>query len=252
MGFSAGIASVSSLASMGLKAGGQVTQGVAQQQQDYTASQNYLLQSQAQAENAKVQAATTAASYQYQGAEQEAQFGLEAGQLSEEAAANTAAAQAGKLQASLVDVNARQTLTQQLGNVMVTRAAGGANPTSPTTSALLGYDTNVSNINRVSQEATINTQVSQEEAAAAYETASANFALVQGSNAADVANANAAAATAFGTYNAAAATTYGEFNAAQAESAGTLALATGLFGASSSVLGGLGQYYSVKTPTATL
>ena len=198
-----------------------------------------------------MQAATTAGSYKYQGAEQEAQFGLESGQISEEAAANTAAAQAGKLQASLVDVNALQTLTQQLGNVMVARAAGGDNPTSPTTAALLGYDYKTSEINRTAQEATLGVQTEQEQAAAAYETASANFALVQGSNAADVANANAAAAEAFGTYNAAVATTYGEFNAAQAESAGTLALATGLFGASSSVLGGLGSYLLPNTKTTT-
>jgi hypothetical protein len=149
----------------------------AQQQQDYTASQNYLLQGQATAENALLQAKTTATTYRYQGAEEEAQFGLESGQLTEEAAANMAAAKAGKLQASLVDVNARQSMVNSLSNIAVMRAAGGVNPTSPTTAAVEGYDYNVGEINRISQEATINTQTAQEQAAAAYETASANFAL---------------------------------------------------------------------------
>jgi hypothetical protein len=64
MGFSAAtVGVVSSVASLGLKAAGQATQGVAQQQQDYTASQNYLLQSQAAAENALLQAKTTATTY---------------------------------------------------------------------------------------------------------------------------------------------------------------------------------------------
>ena len=245
MGFSAAaVGAVSSIASLGLKAGGQVTQGVATQQQDYTASQNYLLTAQATAENALVQSKTTAASYRYQGAEEEAQFGLQAGQLEEQASAETAAAQAGKLQSALVDVNARQTLTQQLGNTVVTRAAGGANPTSPTTAALLGYDYNVSEVSRTAQEATLGTQVAQEQAASAYESASANFAMVQGANAEDVANANARAATAFGTYNADVATYYGTYNAAQAQEAGNLGFLTGVFGAGSSVLGGLGQAFS--------
>jgi hypothetical protein len=217
MGFSAAtVATVSSVASMGLKAGSDVTAGVAKADQDFVTAQNYQLQGKTQATN-----------YEYQGAEQEAQFELESGQLSEEAAANTVAAKAGKLQAALVDANARQTLTNQL-TVMVTRAAGGDNPTSPTTAALLGYDTNVSNINRNAQETTINAQTAEEEAAAAYETASANFALVQGTNAEDVADANARVAAAFGTLNAGA-----------AENAGDLALATGAFGAGSDILGGL-------------
>lgn len=253
MGFSS-IASMvgvgASVASLGMSAASKAVSGQAVQVQDYTAAQNYQLQAQAQAQNALLSGSTQAANYSYAGAQQQAQFGLESGQLSEEASSNTAAAQAGELQAAMVDVSARQQLTQTLGNIATISAAGHTDLTSPTTEALMGYNYNVSELNRTSQEATINTQVAQEQAAAAYETASSQFALTQGANAEAMGAANAAMATAFGTYNADVALQYGNYNYAQAEAAGNMGLTMGYFGASSAVLGGISTAFTnVPSPS---
>ena len=78
MGFSAaGIGAAASVASLGMQAGSDITKGAATQFNDYTAAQNALLQAQATSENALLQSETQAAGYTYQGAQEQAQFGLE-------------------------------------------------------------------------------------------------------------------------------------------------------------------------------
>ena len=66
-----------------------------------------------------------------------------------------------------------------------------------------------------------------------------------------VANANAAAATAFGVYNSDTATYYGSYNAARDTQAGDLGLAMGFFGAGADVLGGLGKAFTNLAQPAT-
>jgi hypothetical protein len=189
-----------SLASLGLKAGADVAAGEATQQQD----------------NVK------AINAQYQGIQQQSQFAVQSSQDLMHAGENETAAEFGKLQATLTDAAARENLTKTLGNISVTRAAGGADLTSPTTAALEGHVTNIADINREASEASINTQTAMEKASADYERQASAYALIQG---------NAAAGM-------------GQFNANADVAAGNTSASMGWFNAATDILGGLGKAFA--------
>lgn len=169
----AAAASGASVASLGLKAGGDVLSGQATQAEDAVKAQNYLFQGQSQQE----------------------QFDIQSTGDIIQATGNETAAEFGTLQAKLVDVADRQNLVNTLGNISTITAAGHDDMTSPTTAALLGHATDDEELNRTSSEASINAQTAEETSAADYETQSANFALLQGASANEFGEYNAAAAT---------------------------------------------------------
>ena len=230
-----------SIASAGFQSGYDIMAGQAQQQQDITAAQNYLLQGSSTATNALLAGNTAAANYIYQGAAQKAQFGLEAGQYEMTASNLRTAGEFGELQSQLIDTSARQQLSTTLGNIVTVRAAGGADVTSPTTSAILGATEATSEVNRLSGEAAVQQQSAQEFAGARYAEESANFALLQGSEAQAMATANANTAQQFGAYNASTALEYGSYNATQSTEAGNIALNMGYLKSSADMLGGLAK-----------
>jgi hypothetical protein len=197
------IAVGSSIASLGLKAGADITSGYATQQQD----------------NVK------AINAQYQGIQQKTQFDIQSGQDLMKASEEDTAAGFGKLQASMTDAAARENLTKTLGNISVTRAAGGADLTSPTTAALEGHVTDIANLNTEASEASINAQTAEEKAAADYNKQAAAYALVQG---------NAAGAM-------------GQFNASADVAAGNTSASMGYLSAATDILGGLGKAFSFKS-----
>jgi hypothetical protein len=189
-----------SVASLGLKGGSDIVSGFATQQLDQQKAINAL----------------------FQGEQQQAQFGIQSSQDIIQATGNETAAEFGKLQSDLTDASARQSLTQTLGNISVTRAAGGADLTSPTTAALEGHVTDIANINREAAVSSINAQTAEESAAAAYERQAANYALVQG---------NAAGAM-------------GQFNYNSYNNAGNVAASMGILSGATDILGGLGKAFA--------
>jgi hypothetical protein len=68
----------------------------------------------------------------------------------------------------MTDAAARRNLSTTLGNITTMRAAGGADFTSPTTAALEGNVTGVSDLNRTAAMASIKGQTAQERASADY------------------------------------------------------------------------------------
>lgn len=192
----------SSVASLGMKAGSDILGGESAKQQHDTRATNYL----------------------YQGQREKAQFGIQSQQDIIAAEGNETAAEFGKLQASLTDASARENLTKTLGNISVTRAAGGADLTSPTTAALEGHVTEIADINREAAETSISSQTAQEKAAANYERAAAAFALKQGQ----------------------ASEAMGQFNADRETDAGGTAESMGFFNGAVDILGGLGKAFAVK------
>lgn len=229
MGAAAPVAAIGgglSLASLGMKAGSDVAAGLAKQQEYEVKAENYLLGSTSQATN-----------YRYQGEAQKEQFELQSGQDLMQASGAETAAEFGALRAAMTDASARQGMTNTLGNIAVTRAAGGADLTSPTTAALEGKVYGIENTNREAAVGSINTQTAEEKAAADYLRQASSFALMQGSR-----------ASAMGEYNAETALNFGAYNAGAARGAGATAADMGYFNAATDILGGLGKAFGSMAP----
>lgn len=247
MGITGTIAAVGaglSVASLGMKAGSDVATGLAKQQELGIKAQNYLLESDAKATNYELQATSAAANYRYQGQQQEAQFNITSGQDLMQASQAETAAQFGELQAGMTDAAARRTLSTTLGNITTMRAAGGADFTSPTTAALEGNVTGVSELNRSAAMASIKGQTAQERAAADYLKQASDFALSQGASAREMGEYNATTAEKYGKYNAATTRQYGAYNANAALGLGDTAATLGYMNATTDILGGLGKMFS--------
>lgn len=235
------IAAGASVASLGMKAGTDVASGLAKQQEYGVKSTDYLLESSAKATNYELQATSQATNYRYQGEQQQAGFDITSGQDLMQASQADTAAQFGELQASMTDAGARRTLNTTLGNITTMRAAGGADFTSPTTAALEGNVTGVSNLNRTAALASINAQTGEEKAASAYLKQASDFALTQGASAAAMGEYNAKTAETYGKYNADTTRAYGQYNADAATGLGNTAATLGVMNAGTDILGGLGK-----------
>lgn len=90
------------------------------------------------------------------------------------------AAQFGKLQAGLTDTTMREQLNTTLANIDVIRAAAHIDPTSPTTAAVEGHSTMLSDRQRTAALLSINSQVSEDEASAKYLRDAGDYALKMG------------------------------------------------------------------------
>jgi hypothetical protein len=232
-----------SVAALGMKAGSDVAAGQAKKQEYGVKSADYLLESSAKATNYELQATSAATNYRYQGQQQEAQFDITSGQDLMQASHATTAAEFGDLQASMTDAAARRGVNQTLGNITTMRAAGGADLSSPTTAALEGNITGVSNLNRSAAVASINAQSAEERASAAYLKQASDFALTQGASARAMGEYNATTAETYGKYNADTTRAYGEYNAKAASSLGDTAATLGYLNAGTDILGGLGKMF---------
>lgn len=215
---------------------------------------NYELQATSQATNYRAQGASAATNYTYQGEQQQAGFDITSGQDLMQASHAETAAQFGELQAGMTDAAARRGLNTTLGNITTMRTAGGADFTSPTTAALEGNVTGVSNLNRTAAMASINAQTAEERSAAAYLKQASDFALTQGASARAMGDYNATTAKAYADYNATTAETYGKYNADQTRAygdynakaalgLGNTAVTLGYMNATTDVLGGLGKAF---------
>jgi hypothetical protein len=115
-------------------------------------------------------------------------------QASDEFQADKAAEHAkfGRLQADLADTSYREKLNTTLGNIDAVRAASHVDPTSPTTQAVEGWQTEISNRQRLAAVGTERAQAASDDASAAYLRQAGQFAQQQGylSAAARVAGAN--------------------------------------------------------------
>jgi hypothetical protein len=178
---------------------------------------NYELKGNADATNYKLQGDTAAQNYRYQGKTQQQQFGVQSTEDLIRAGEADTAANFGDLQASMTDAGARQQLATALGNIATIRAAGGADFTSPTTAALMGRATGISDLNREAAVSSINAQTAEERASASYLRQASEFALTQGRDAATMGEFNASTAERFGDYNANEARTFADFNSGVAK-----------------------------------
>jgi len=239
----AAVGAGASVASLGMKAGSDVASGYAKKQEYDVKAQNALLESGAKATNYELQAASAATNYRYQGAQQEAQFGITSAQDTMQASQHETAADFGELQAGMTDAAARRTLSTTLGNISTMRAAGGADLSSPTTAALMGDVTGVSNMNRTAAVASIKGQVGEERAAAEYLRQASDFALTQGSSAKAMGEYNAATAEKYGKFNADTTRLYGQYNADAAHGLGDTAVTMGYMNAATDILGGIGKAF---------
>jgi hypothetical protein len=90
------------------------------------------------------------------------------------------AAQFGRLQAGLTDTVMREQLNTHLSNIDTIRAAAKVDPTSPTTAAVEDFETMKADRARTAALVSINAQVSEDEASAAYLRQAGSYALTQG------------------------------------------------------------------------
>lgn len=227
MGITGTIAAVgagASVASLGMKAGSDVASGFAKKQELEVKAQNAILESTAKATN-----------YRYQGEQSQTQFDIEAGKDTMLASHAETAAEFGELQAGMTDAAARRNLATTLGNITTMRAAGGADFTSPTTAALEGNVTGVSDLNRTAAVASIKGQTAQERASADYLKQASDFALLQGAKAREM-----------GEFNAKSAEVYGAYNADAAHRLGDTAVNLGFLNATTDILGGLGKMFGAR------
>lgn len=244
------ISSGASLASMGMKAGGDVASGYAKAAEAKVKAQNFLTEGQTRAANYLTQGATAAANYRYRGDQELAQFGLESQADLMRASEADTAAKFGDLRAAMTDAGARQELSTALGNIATIRAAGGADFTSPTTAALEGRATGISDLNREAAVASIKGQSAEERAAADYLRQASAFALTQGQSAKTMGEFNATQALTYADFNAKTAMEYATRNAAAATTLGDTATGMGFMNAGSDVLGGLGKAFANFRPSA--
>lgn len=87
------------------------------------------------------------------------------------------AAEFGKLQAQLTDTSFREELNTTLSNIDVIRAAAHIDPTSPTTAAVEGYSTMLSDRQRTAALLNINSKVAENLSDANYLRQAGDFAL---------------------------------------------------------------------------
>lgn len=233
-----------SLASLGMKAGSDVTAGYAKQQELGIKSQDFLLDASAKSTNYELQGASAAANARFSGEQQQAQFGITSSQDLMQAGQADTAAEFGKLQSDMTDAGARDNLRTMLGNITTMRAAGGADLTSPTTAALEGHVTGIANMNRTAAEASINAQTATEKASADYLRQASAFALTQGQSAAAMGEYNAKNAETYADYNAKQSLAYGQYNADAATGLGNTAATLGFMNAGTDILGGLGKAFA--------
>lgn len=90
------------------------------------------------------------------------------------------AADFGRVQADLTDTTMREQLNTTIGNIDAIRAAGRIDPTSPTSAALIDRQTQLGDRSRGAALLNIRSQVSEDEASAAYLRKAGDFALMQG------------------------------------------------------------------------
>lgn len=89
------------------------------------------------------------------------------------------AAAFGKLQAGQTDAVMRENLNTMISNIDVIRAAAKADPTSPTGAAIEAHDKMISDRQRTTALLNINSQVSEDEASAAYLRKAGDYAVSQ-------------------------------------------------------------------------
>lgn len=266
-GLTAGtVASGLSLGSLALGGIGSFMQGQGAAEQQQRASQNYLYQGAAKALNYRLEgetratnyladSATRAANYEYAGAAEEAQRGMEASGYGVSASRARRAAEFGRTQASLTDVTMREDLARTLGGIETTRAAAHTDIDSPTGAAFVEHERMLGDRQRQAALLTINTQVGEDEASAAYYDAAAKFALGQGANAKAFADYNASVARTMGAYNAEQSRRYAAMNAQIAErsaglsseaalAAGSAAETAGNITGISKILAGIGKAFA--------
>lgn len=237
----AGMAGGASVASLGLSAASSVVAGEGRADQYRTQAENYRLRGAADSENYLLEGSAKATNYLYEGAAKKAEYGVTAAQDTFQAERADRAAAFGKAQATATDATMRDQLNQTLGNIDVIRAAGHADPTSPTTAAVKGYETGKSDRQRMAALVSIRSQVSEDEASSAFFKQAAGFALTQGTAAEEMAKYNAGVATTYATRNAATARRYAAANAGAAESAADTAETTGFLNAAAGIFGGLAR-----------
>src|SRR6202022_1667893 len=85
--------------------------------------------------------------------------------------------------AGLTDTTMRENLNTTLSNIEVIRSAARIDPTSPTTAAVESFETMKSDRQRPAALVSINAQVAEDEASAAYLKQAQRFALGQGDTA---------------------------------------------------------------------
>lgn len=110
------------------------------------------------------------------------------------------AAAFGETQASLTDTTLRQNLNTTLGNIEAVRSAAGADPTSPTSIALMDQSTSRSDTQRMAAVGSIKAQNAEDLASADYLKRAGDFAVTQSylSAATDIAGGASKAFTAKG------------------------------------------------------
>ena len=97
-----------------------------------------------------------------------------------QAAQSEQAAQFAQLQATLSDTNYRQKLNTTLANIDAIQSSHDVDITSPTTSAIEQWNTQLSDTQRIAQDVTLRTQAATDIASANYLQSAGNFALGQG------------------------------------------------------------------------
>jgi hypothetical protein len=91
----------------------------------------------------------------------------------------TEAAKFGRLKADLADTTALEKINIQMGNIDAIRAAAHIDPTSPTTQAVEGWQTEIMNRQRLATVGTEREQAATDEASAAYLKQAGQFAQQQ-------------------------------------------------------------------------
>jgi hypothetical protein len=89
------------------------------------------------------------------------------------------AAEIGRTQAELTDTVMRENLSTTLANIDVIRAAGHADPTSPTTAAVEDYNRKISERQRLAAVGTQEAQADEDAASARYLRQAGEFAVTQ-------------------------------------------------------------------------
>ena len=152
------IAAAASIASIGLSAAGTVAQG--------------------QAAKTQSEGVNAADQMQAQQAEEAAQFA--------------------QLQAVQSDTNYRQKLNTTLANINAIQSSQQVDITSPTTTAIENWDTQLSDTQRIAQDVTLRSQAATDIAGANYLNQAGQFSLAQGQTALDTSYLSAAAGVAGG------------------------------------------------------
>lgn len=197
-------------------------------QEGRSKSENYLLEGGSKSENYLLEGGAKATNYLYEGAAKKAEYGMTSAQDTFQGERAKRAAEFGKAQATATDLTMRDQLDQMLGNIDVIRAAGHADPTSPTSAAIKGYETDKSDRQRTAALVSLRSQVAEDEASADFFKQAAGFALTQGTAAEEMAKYNAGIATTYAERNAATARDYATRNAATALDYATRNAATAL------------------------